>query len=290
MAANNNAGGAVAQVQNDPIYSLPHLYINGMNISIANTTTLAIAPGACRDSNNNIDIEVGYANLQGIVTPATQFQGYIPGLLCNGAVNGINGLDQGSLGETLQYALYVIADSRGYNPVGSIMSLTSNPLPLMPAGYDSYRLIGFCETYSDGTFVYSDHEPQNLVAALEYIIQPPSSALSGGNATTFTAIDLTANSGIPTTTLPNVIVTLLVTFIPAAAGDSVTFRPTGQITGAYWTITGAAAGIAQSQYLVMIAGVGSSKPEIDYKVTASGDAVSVSVVTWTGVPHTAYPT
>jgi hypothetical protein len=53
---------------------------------------------------------------------------------------------------------------------------------------------------------------------------------------------------------------------------------------------GVAAGIAQSQYLVMIAGVGSSKPEVDYLVTASGDSVSVSVVTWTGSPHTAYPT
>lgn len=290
VAANNNAGGGVAQVQNDPIYALSHLYISGMNISIANTTTLAIAPGACRDSTNNIDIEVGYANLQGTVYPMTQYQGYIPGLLCNGAVNGINGLDVGSLGNSLQYALYVIADSRGYNPVGSIMTLTSNPAPLMPMGYDSYRLIGFCETYTNATFVYAQHEPQSMSAALEYIIQPPSSALSGGNETTFTAIDLTANSGIPTTTLPNVIVTLLVTFIPAAAGDVVTFRPTGQTSGSYWTITGVAAGIAQSQYLVMIAGVGSSKPEIDYLVTASGDSVSVSVVTWTGSPHTAYPT
>ena len=288
--ANNNAGGAVAQVQSDPIYSLPHLYINGLNISIANTTTLAIAPGACRDSSNNIDIEVGYANLQGNVVPATQFQGYIPGLLVNAAVNGLNGLDVGSLGASLQYALWLVADSRGYNPTGGILSLTSNPLPLVPLGYDSFRLIGFCETYSDSTFVYADHEPQNMVGALEYIIQPPSSALSGGNSTTFAAIDLTANGGIPTTTLPNVIVTLLVTFIPAAAGDAVTFRPTGQTSGAYWTITGLSAGIAQSQYLVMFAGVGSSKPEIDYKVTASGDAVSVSVVTWTGVPHTAYPT
>ena len=288
--ANNNAGGAVAQVQNDPIYSLPHLYISGMNVSIANTTTLAIAPGACRDANNNIDIEVGYANLQGVVTPATQYQGYIPGLLCNGALNGLNGLDTGSLGNSLQYALYVIADSRGYLPVASIMSLTSNPLPLMPQGYDSYRLIGFCETFTNATFVFADHAPQNLVGALEYILQPPTSALSGGNATTFTAIDLTANSGIPTTTLPNIIVTLLVTFIPAAAGDVVTFRPTGQTSGSYWTIVGQVAGIAQSQYLVMIAGVGSSKPEIDYEVTASGDSVSVSVVTWTGAAHNAYPT
>lgn len=279
----------MSAIQNDPIYLLPNLYIIGMNISIASTTVLAIAPGMCRDAYNTIDIEVGYQNLQGNALPAAQFQGYIPGLLINSAINGIGGLDAGSLGASLQYAIYVIADSRGYNPTGGIMTLTSNPLPLMPSGYDSYRLLGFIETYSNSTFVYADHEPQNMVGALEYINQPPISVLSGGNATTFTAIDLTASSAVPTTTLPNVIVTLLVTFTPVAAGDVVTFRPTGQTTGAYWTITGVAAGIAQSQYLVMIAGIGSSKPEIDYLVTSSSDAVSVSVVTWTGVSNTAYP-
>lgn len=289
VAANNNAGGGVAQVQNDPIYSLSHLYINGLNISVASTTVLGIAPGSCRDSSNNIDIEVGYANLQGNVVPATQFQGYIPGLFINSAINGAGGLDTGSLGASLQYAIYLIADSRGYLPTAGIMTLTSNPLPLVPLGYDSYRLIGFIETYSDSTFVYAQHKPQNMVGAVEYLLQPPISVLSGGTATSFTAIDLTTNSAVPTTTLPNVIVTILVTYIPVAAGDIVTFRPTGQTTGNYWTITGVAAGIAQSQYLVVTAGVGSSKPEIDYKTTSGSDSVSVTVVTWTGVSNTAYP-
>lgn len=277
----------MSAIQNDPIYSLPHLYISGMNISVASTTVLAIAPGQCRDSDDTIDMPIGYPNLQGNTVPATLFAGYIPGLLINSAVVGANGIDQGTLGASLQYAVYVIGDSRGYNPVAGIITLTSNPLPLLPLGYDSYRLLGFIETDGSSHFVYATHKPQNMVGALEYILQPPVSVLSGGNATSFTAIDM--SGAIPTTTLPNIIVTLLVTFTPAAAGDVVTFRPTGQTTGAYWTIVGAAAGIAQTQYLVMIAGVGSSKPEIDYEVTSSSDAVSVSVVTWTGVSNTAYP-
>lgn len=279
----------MSAIQNDPIYLLPNLYIIGMNISVASTTVLAIAPGMCRDSDNTIDIEISHANIDNVVLPVPQFQGYLPGLFINGAINGAGGLDAGSLGASLQYAVYVIADSRGYNPTAGIMTLTSNPLPLMPLGYDSYRLLGFIETDGSDHFVYATHKPQNMVGALEYILQPPISVLSGGNATSFTAIDLTTNSALPTTTLPNIIVTLLVTFTPAAAGDVVTFRPTGQTTGAYWTIIGAAAGIAQSQYLVMVAGVGSSKPEIDYLVTSSSDAVSVTVVTWTGVSNTAYP-
>jgi hypothetical protein len=151
-------------------------------------------------------------------------------------------------------------------------------------------LIGFIETDGSSHFVYATHKPQNMVGALTYFNSPPVSVLSGGNATTFTAIDLTASSAIPTTTLPNVIVELLVTFIPLAIGDVVEFRPTGSTaTGGLVTITGIAAGVAQTQYVQVIAGVGSSKPEIDYLVSVSGDAVSVSVVSWTGVSNTAYP-
>ncbi len=278
------------QVQNDPIYSLPHLYISGLNISIASTRILAIAPGQARDSNDNIDMPVGFPNLQGNTVPVTQFQGYQPPLLINSAVNGANGLDAGTIAASTQYAIYLIGDSRGYLPVAGIMSLTSRPLPLMPLGYDSYRLLGFQATDGSSNFVYATNKTQNMVGALSYFNQPPISVLAGGNATTFTAIDLTTGGAVPTTTLQNVIVTLLVTFTPLAAGDVVRFRPTGSAaTTAVPTIVGVTAGIAQSQYLQMIAGVGSSKPEIDYLVSVSGDAVSVSVVGWAGVSNTAYP-
>lgn len=278
------------QVQNDPIYSLPFLYISGLNISIASTTVLAIAPGQARDSNDNIDMPVGFPNLQGNSVPPVLFQGYQPGLLINSAVVGANGIDVGALAASTQYAVYLIGDSRGYLPVAGILTLTSNVLPKLPLGYDSYRLIGFQATGGSSTFVYGTSKPQNMVGALQYINQPPVSVLAGGNATSYTAIDLTTNTAIPTTTLQNIIVTLLVTFTPLAANDVVRFRPTGSAaTVNVPTITGVAAGVAQTQYLTMIAGVGSSKPEIDYLVSVSGDAVSVSVVSWTGVSNTAYP-
>lgn len=278
------------QIQNDPIYSLPHLYINGLNISVASTTVLAIAPGQARDSTDNIDMPVGFPNLQGNTYPVIQFQNYQPALLINSAVNGVNGLDTGTIAASTQYAVYLIGDSRGYNQVAGLMSLTSNFGPIMPFGYDSFRLIGFIETDGSSEFVYATHKPQNMVGALTYYNQPAVSVLSGGNATTFTAIDLTTNSAVPTTTLPNVIVWLLVVFTPLAAGDVVQFRPTGSTaTANLVTIVGAAAGIAQTQYIEVIAGVGSSKPEIDYLVTSASDSVSVSVASWTGVSNTAYP-
>lgn len=277
----------VPTIQNEPIYALPRLYISGMNISPYSTTVLAVAPGACRDMTNSIDIVIGNANLQGNILPAPQFANYQPPILINSAVNGLNGLDTGTIAASTQYGIWVIADSRGYKTTGAVLSLTSNVGPILPIGYDSIRLIGFIETDGSSHFVYATHKPQNMSGALTYYLAA-SSVLSAGNATTFTAIDL--STPIPTTTLPNVVVSLQVTFTPAAIGDVVQFRPTGSTaTANLVTITGIAAGVAQTQYIQVIAGVGASKPEIDYLVTSSSDAVNVSVVAWTGVSNTAYP-
>jgi hypothetical protein len=281
---------AIPQIQNDAIYALPHLYIQGLQLSCASTTLLAVSPGAARDQNNVIDMVVGLQNYFGIDNPALQFQNYQAGLLINSAINGVNGLDTGTIAASTQYAVYLIGDSRNYNVTAAVLSLTSNVAPLMPAGYDSYRLIGFIETDGSSHFVYATHKPQNMGGLLQYFNSPAISVLTGGNATTFTAIDLTANGAVPTTTLPNVIVNLLVTFTPAAVGDIVQFRPTGSsATSNLPTIFGVAAGIAQTQYIQVIAGVGSSKPEIDYLVSTSSDSVNVSVAAWGGVSNSAYP-
>lgn len=277
----------VPTIQNDPIYALPRLYISGMNISPYSTTVLAIAPGACRDMTNSIDIVIGNANLQGNILPAPQIANYQPPLLINSAVNGVNGLDTGTIAASTQYGIWIIADSRGYKLTAAVISLTSNAFPILPLGYDSMRLIGFIETDGSSHFVYATHKPQNMSGALTYYLAA-SSVLAAGNATTFTAIDM--STPIPTTTLPNVIVALQVTFTPAAVGDVVQFRPTGSsATANLVTIVGVTAGVAQTQYIQVIAGVGASKPEIDYLVTSSSDSVNVSVVAWTGVSNTAYP-
>src|SRR5579863_8991112 len=113
---------AIPQVQNDPIYSLPHLYISGLNISVASTTVLALAPGQARDSQDNIDMAVGFPNLQGIVYPAAlNGLSQVP-LFINSAVNGANGLDTGTLAASTNYAVWLIGDSRGYKPVAGLLS------------------------------------------------------------------------------------------------------------------------------------------------------------------------
>jgi hypothetical protein len=278
------------QIQNDPIYQLPHLYVDGLNISYASTTVIALAPGQARDGNDVIDIPVSWPDANGNINPAILFQNYQQPILINSASSGANGVDTGTIAASTNYAIYLIADSRGYNLPAGLLSLTSNAAPILPAGYDSLRLVGFTQTDGSSHFVYSTFKPQNMKNAITYVNSPAVSVLSGGTATSFTAIDLTTNTAIPTTTLPNIVVWLFVTFTPAAVGDTVQFRPTGSsATANLVTITGAAAGVAQTQYVQVIAGVGSSKPEIDYKVTSGSDAVTVTVASWTGVSNTAYP-
>lgn len=260
------------QIQLDPIYSLPHLYISGLNISIASTTVIALAPGQARDMNDNIDMPVGFPDLQGNVNPAILNQNYMPPLFLNSGSTGANGLDYGTLAASSNYGVWLIGDSRGYKPVAGLLSLTSNSYPILPFGYDSLRLIGFATTDGSTHFV----SVLNAVNLKAFYLQPQISVLAAGNATTFTAIDL--SSAIPTTTAANVIAYLNVFFTPAAAGDTVQFRPTGSASTANLvTITGITAATPQSQYIQVICGVASSTPRIDYKVTSSSDAVTVLV-------------
>jgi len=268
------SGNAVPQIQNDPIYSLPHLYISGLNISVASTTVIAIAPGAARDQNNNIDMEVGFPNLQGVTLPATLNLNYMPPLFINSALNGANGLDQGTLAASSSYGVWLIGDSRGYKPVAGLLSLTSNAYPLLPFGYDSLRLIGFATSTSGTIFTAAGIlNASNLKA---FYLQPEVSVLSGGHATTFTAINL--SSAIPTAGDTNVIAFLDVQFTPAAAGDYAQFRPTGSTaTTGLVTVTGITANTPQQQYLQVICGVGSTLPEIDYLVSSASDSLTVLV-------------
>lgn len=244
-------------VQNIQAEQIPFLYISGMNLSVASTTIMAIAPGQCRDQNDNIDMV------------------YPDALYLNSAVNGAGGLDFGVLLASTNYLIWAIADSSGKLPNSGLISLQANVAPLLPYGYDSMRLIGAVTTDSSVHFDATTVLNANYYKG--FFIKPPVSVLSGGNATSFTAIDL--SSAIPTTSDPFVIALATVTFIPLAAGDVATFRPTGYTgtTANLPVITGRAAGVAQTDNIVLNCGVGSSKPEVDYKVSVSGDAASMSI-------------
>ncbi len=269
-------------------FVLPHLYISGLDLSVASTTAIGIAPGYCRDSNNVMDITISETNFSKTIVKAPAFKGYSAAVFISSAQRGVNGLDTGTIAASTQYAVYAIGDSSGALPAGGLLSLAGQVAPVMPSGYDSLRLLGFISTNASANFVMSTNAPQVAKSAARFDLEPAVSVLSGGNATTFTAVNL--GTAVPSTTLKNVIVTLQVTFIPAAANDVVQFRPVSStMTANLPTIVGLEAGIAQTQYIEVVAAVASSTPRIEYLVSASGDSVSASVVSWTGLPTLAYP-
>lgn len=284
-------------IQNDPVYELPFLYINGLNLSVASNTVMAIAPGQARDSSNSIDLPVGQPNLLGVTNPGgfaptsinygpipglsppvqvgnfSGFPNYYPSmpLFINTAVVGANGLDQGTLAASSLYTIWLIGDSTNNNPVAGIMSLYSNAFPLLPLGYDSYRLLGFVQT--DGSTHLVAADVLNTSSSKAFYLSPAVSKLSGGNATSFTEVNLGAT--VPADVFT--IAMLTVNFTPAAAGDTVQFRPAlSTATSGLITVVGNAAGIPQTDYVNVMVGIDTTA-QISYAVTSSSDSVSLLV-------------
>jgi hypothetical protein len=163
--------------QLNPIYNAGVLYKNGMMISRVNGSQLAVSAGACRDQNNIMDIEVGSPNIQGSVTPEP--------LIIDFKKTGINGLIGGDFVQNTLYQIYMLADSRGYQPTGAaaIPMFTNNAA--IPFGYDSYRLIGYWMTdVTDIKLEQGFYSGANANIRFNFIEE--------GNATTFTPIDLSA--------------------------------------------------------------------------------------------------
>lgn len=255
------------------------LYIHGLSLSVASNTVIAMAPGQARDSSNQIDMAVGELNYLGEIQPANPIFLNCPNpLYINSAIVGPNGLDQGVLAASSNYIVYLIADPTGFKPTAGLLSLYSNQYPLLPSGYGLYRTIGFVSTNASTHFTAASI--LNEAYFKQFFLQPAVSVLSGGNSTTFAAVAL--NGAITTTTDPFVRAYINVIFTPAAVGDVVQIRPTGSGTGTSGlvTIVGLAAGIAQTECVVVMTGVSGGQPSIDYLVTASGDAVSMLVEGW----------
>lgn len=211
--------------QLDPIVNQPSLYVNGFAISNDATTPntkLDIAAGQCRDSNNIIDMQLGDFLNEGFGTPNSA-------TVLNAAVTGINGLDTGSLGVSKVYAVYVIGDSSGKNPTGTILSLNQTT-PQLPFGYDSYRKIGYWTTSSGSVFLKGAYSASGVGVRTFYYDAPISVGTTASSAS-YAAIDLT--KFVP---LVNNIPVWLNVSMSGTANDTMNLQP-GNATGNAITIT-----------------------------------------------------
>lgn len=254
--------------QLDPIVNQPYLALNGLIVSNDATTPntlLDISAGICRDSNNIIDMVLGnYLGLSGIGTANAS-------TTINAAVNGINGLDTGSLAASSVYSVFIIGDSSNKKPTGAILSLSSSA-PLLPFGYDSIRLIGYWTTDSSSHFLLG-YISSVLGGSRTFTFDAPqATAVTAGAATTYTAIDL--STIVPLVNqLP---VQISYAFTPGAASRTLKMQGANS-TGDAVTITGQVTSVIVTGINNVLAQTKSSKPEINYKVSNAGDAVAINV-------------
>lgn len=251
------------QVQNDPIYSLPFLYKNGLILSNDVTTPntiLNVSAGQCRDSNDIIDMGIG------IVNPNIQGSYTVAPLSIDASINGLNGLDTGTFSASTVYAVYIIGDSRYYQPTGAILTIDGNS-PLLPFGYDSSRLIGYWATDSSAHF-YIGYYAGNA-STLVFNYDSPPLVLNAGANTSYTSVSL----GAWIAAVNNSIVCMQSDFSANTAGNALRMRglnSTGDAIVITAPVIGSTAHVTTESTLLAQLSV-SNVPEIQYRVTNSAD-------------------
>lgn len=230
----------------------PFPYATNAAYSWVSNTTLSVAAGEYRDSTNSVDISLDSAVTVDI------------------AVNGVNGLDTGSVAASTWYYLHLIADVTGNNATAAILS-TSKTAPYLPYGYGAFAFIGMVLT--DGSSHFLDFKVVGDGNERTYYWKDSISVLSGGSSATFAAVDL--SDGVPP--IDRLPVILEASFTPAVAADACNIRPYNWGTTGL-PITGVVAAKAQelqAEVLSLYDSVNGVN-KIDYKVAASG-ALSLSV-------------
>jgi len=170
---------------NYPIVNKGESYINGLGISWATSTTITLAAGQARDSQNINDIVLSAAATINVRR--------------SGVVNGIDiGTATGNLAINTLYAVYAIGDSNGNNASGGLVSLNF-VAPQLPSGYDMYRRVGAFKsdaTAVPGTLILKFAQAGNGVSRWMYYSLPIQVLNGGVNAAEYTDVDCSAS--VPT--------------------------------------------------------------------------------------------
>jgi hypothetical protein len=257
-----------------PIVNQPFYYINEMQIKNNATTPntkFDIGAGICRDSTNTYDINLGNFNGQNNSGTANS------STTVNAAVNGLNGLDTGSLGASKLYYVYVVADAVNGNATGVMCSLASvaSGGPLLPFGYNIFRLIGYMFTDGSSHFLLGYNSGNGNARRFTYDAYRATSVTAGTSAT-YAAIDLSALVP-PVNQLP---VRFEINWTANAAAD--VFNMQGaNATGDQWTVIAPVAGATAHTVAFgdVLAQLVTGAPKVNYKVSAVG-GVAINVASF----------
>jgi len=238
---------------NIPIVNAPYLSVDNLQLAVASTTTLTMAAGRARNSTNENDI---------ILTS---------GVTINAATTGINALDTGSLANATLYAVYAVGDSTQNNTPGAVLSATLTA-PLLPVGYDMYRLIGYVRTDGSAHFLAGYWSGSANERTFVYDV-PIATAVTAGSSATYAAVTLT--TFVPP--VQNVLAKIETNWTANAAGDTLALQPfsaVGDTVKYIAPVAGASAHTLVREYVQ--AQLDSGAPKINYKVSAGTVAINVA--------------
>jgi hypothetical protein len=255
-----------------PVVNGNLMYVNGMRLAYASATTFTVSQGLCRNSTNVNDINIGLP----LNVAATQ-TGELPVDAGAGAVTvditttGAGGLDNGTIAASTFYAVHAVGDSFGVNPGSAIIS-TSVTAPVLPAGYDMFRRIGFIKT--DGsTHVLAFRQEGLSCDRWMWWDAAIATGVTSGSSATFATVDCSA--GIPAMGV-NSEALFLVFFTPTGAGNTLELRPgLSSATNGYARLSGAVAAVAETG--MMLCPIDTPYTDaVDYLVTGSAVAIDVA--------------
>lgn len=234
----------------------PSLYVTNLKLAWASTTTLTVTSvndlGQVRDQTNVTDID-----LPNDVT-------------INAALNGLNGLDEGSLAASTVYVIWAVGDSYLNNTPGYMYSLSYSD-PKMPFGYDVKEIVGYWAT--DG----SAHFLKGYVAGAgnvrDHVYDDMVSYLTNGTATSLTAVDL--STSVPA--VDNTPVTFHGEYKPATAGDSVGIAAGGSTATVLPHINGTNTAAYSSGTIIQLAKLVSGVPKVSYINSAASGSTKLLV-------------
>lgn len=232
--------------------------VEGFLITNTTSSTKTISEGVALDSTNDVNL----------ITSGS--------LVLDISTSGANGLDTGSHGEDLWYAIFIIADTTGASSVASLCSLSATA-PTLPGTYDMFRRIGWM-------YNKANLGSPNLASAVTssrsrdrfYIWgedHPYNRALFGGSATTYTNVDL-SQWVPPTSTLAY----LQVSHNTTGSGGFVSLRPDGASARSYRVFAGDAGSTHVSSTFHLDT---DSSQVIEYQNETSGEETTIWVLGYT---------
>jgi len=253
-----------------PIYNNAIAYKQGFVISVTGNTTLSVTSGVARANNDAMDINVG------------DFYGAQTATVVDATVNGLNGLDTGSLQASKVYALWAIADGANYNPAGLLLSLslTAPQLPSgqFPSGYNEIRRVGWAVTDASSHFKVLFVSGEGSVVRYTYDV--PVKVLTGGTSATQAAVDL--SSVVPAK--QNIPVDLNCDFLSDAASKKATLCPSGgTIASSRFILNAQVAAVHVIQDYTIPAVLISGLPKVDYIISAATSSLDLYVNGFTDI-------